>query len=85
MRGMGRKILVASHTSAIYQILGSGLEGECTGFGIDTSDIQNFLIDDRGAVPKEEYGFVWVFSIDEAGNGTFLKRMDFEFDLTTIV
>jgi phosphohistidine phosphatase SixA len=80
----GSKILVASHTSAIYQILGSGVEGECTGFGIDTSDVQTFPVDDRGAVPKEEYGFVWIFSIDEAGNGTFLKRIAFELDLTTI-
>ncbi|KAK1744523.1 hypothetical protein QTG54_005056 [Skeletonema marinoi] len=79
----GSQILVASHTSAIYQIMGPGVAGECTGFGIDISDDDIFPKDDRGSVPRAEYGFIWKFSIDAEGNAQFLKRIDFKLNLIT--
>jgi phosphohistidine phosphatase SixA len=79
----GSQILVASHTSAIYQIMGPGVEEECTGFGIDISNDDIFPKDDRGSVPRAEYGFIWKFSIDAEGNAHFLKRIDFKLDLIT--
>ena len=81
----GSQILVASHTSAIYQIMGPGVAGECTGFGIDISDDDIFPKDDRGSVPRAEYGFIWKFSIDAEGNAQFLKRIDFKLNLITRV
>jgi hypothetical protein len=80
----GSQILVASHTSAIYEIMGEGVTGECTGFGIDVSDDRTFPKDDRGAVPRFEYGFVWKFAVDAEGNGHFLERLDFKLGLDLI-
>lgn len=49
--------------------------------GIKDEDI--FPNDDRGAVPRAEYGFVWEISVDEEGNDQFLERIDFKLDLMT--
>jgi hypothetical protein len=77
----GSQIIVASHTSAIYQIMSQGVQGECTGFGINISDEGIFPKDDRGAVPRLEYGFVWKFAVDAEGNGKVLERFHFKLDL----
>jgi len=75
----GSQIMVASHTSAIYQIMSQGFQGECTGFGINIRHLPQRR--SRGAVPRLEYGFVWKFAVDAEGNGKFLERFHFKLDL----
>ncbi len=50
----GSQLLVASHSDAIYQIMGPGVDGECTGFGIDMSNEEIFPKDEWGDVPSVE-------------------------------
>lgn len=79
----GSQLLVASHSDAIYQIMGPGVDGECTGFGIDMSNEEIFPKDEWGDVPSAEYGFIWKFLVDAEGNGQFLERFNLKLDLMT--
>ena len=81
----GSTIVVAAHTSTIYRILGEGNGDECEGLGLDTSDPASFPRDDRGAIPRDQYGNVWKVFIDtNTGDATLEDRQIVEFSLGSV-
>ena len=76
----GSVILVAGHTSTIYQIMDEGREGCEGGIGLDTSDPDFFPKEEtRKRLPREYYGFVWKVKINKDGDARLDKRVTLDF------
>ena len=79
----GSTLLIAAHTSTIYQIMDRGRDEECWGLGLDTSDANNFPKDERGSVPRDQYGNIWTVEIDVGGVASLKERQILSFSLTS--
>jgi len=81
----GSTLLVSAHTSTLYPIMGGGRDGECDGLGVDTSDDDTFPRDERGKLPKSEFGNIWVVEIDEEGSASLKEHHVLNFALAATI